>query len=253
MAPKSVKPTLVIAEDDADLAAQMRDALIQHGFSTIVVPDWNNLMLTLGRVNPDLLLLDQFLGPVDTITRLADIRKVTDASITFLTGNRDEIDRVLALELGAEDFLSKPISVRELVARLKVRYRNRPERAMADPGSAEGGWRLNMELVALQSGSRQIKLTGAEFSFLKILAEGKGTPVSRPDLTTALFKSPQISSDRSVDNLVYNLRRKLVAAGAEYLINTTRLQGYSTSLKPPRSFEERAPIGGASRTVKPPE
>ena len=228
-------PVVLIVEDDVALADEMALTLADYGMRAIVANTWDAAIAEVNAQQPDLVILDQRLGRVDTLPRIGTLRALTAAPVLMLTGNRAETDRIVALEIGADDFLLKPISGRELVARIRAHLRRhqqaRPaERAAATgdaPAAAQpGGWALLMVERELRRGDGSlVPLTGAEFDLLAVLAEAPGQPVDRETLTKRVLRRPWRPDDRALDNLVMHLRRKL-GAGGERAITAIRSQGY---------------------------
>ena len=116
-------PIVLIVEDDPMLAEEMSIALRSHGLAAIVAPDWETAIQHVASTPLDLIVLDQRLGSVDAVLRLPALRVLTRVPVLVLTANQAEADRILALETGADDFLLKPISGRELVARVRAHLR----------------------------------------------------------------------------------------------------------------------------------
>lgn len=220
------KPLILIVEDDTALASEMSDTLSNYGFTTVVAHSWGAAQSELASRQPSLVLLDQRLGPVDTVTRVSEFRAATDAPIVFLTANGMETDRIVALELGADDFLVKPVSGRELVARARAHVRRGSARARR-PVQRRSGWRLDVQHRALhRPDGSEVDLTSAEFNLLAALTDAEGRTVDRETLTRAVLQRGWNADDRSLDNLVARLRRKL-GPGGDRSIATMRGLGYA--------------------------
>lgn len=226
-------PLVLIVEDDTELAEEMAAALNDYGMRSVHAGEWRAVEAAVASASPDLLILDQRLGAFDTLPHLPRLRGMTGAPILVLTGNRLEADRIVALELGADDFLLKPISGRELVARVRAHLR-RAAAAPAAPAAAppDAGpkgserWRLlEAERRLLRPGGTPVALTAAEFDLLAALVRQPGQVVSREDLTPLVLQRRWNPTDRSLDNLVLRLRQKL-GEGGEHTITTVRNQGY---------------------------
>ena len=230
-------PLVMIVEDDSDLAEEMATALADYGMRTVHAEEWPAVETALADASPDLMILDQRLGPIDTLPRLPRLRSLTPAPILVLTGNRLEADRIVALELGADDFLLKPISGRELVARVRAHLRRAAGRsapaAPAAPPSKGGSWKLqDAERRLLRPNGTQVSLTAAEFDLLAALVRRPGQVIGREDLTFEVLQRRWNPTDRSLDNLVLRLRQKL-GEGGEHTISTVRNQGYVFTSFPP--------------------
>ncbi|OYW09798.1 MAG: hypothetical protein B7Z53_02240 [Rhodospirillales bacterium 12-71-4] len=213
----ALPPRILIVEDDAALAEEMAQTLSDYGMRPGIAASWEAAVAAVEAAPPDLVVLDQRLGHVDTLP-----------------------DRIVALEIGADDFLLKPISGRELVARIRAHLRRgqaaRPAAAApapaqtaaqalpqgdALPGAA--GWRLlPMERALRRADGSPVPLTGAEFDLLALLAETPGVPVDRETLTQRVLRRPWRAEDRALDNLVLQLRRKMGPGGDRVVLAVRR-------------------------------
>ena len=227
-------PTVLIVEDDVVLADELAIALRHHGMVPIVATDWDQATRTIATTPLDMIVLDQRLGAVDAVAQLPQLRMLTQVPILVLTANQAESDRIVALEAGADDFLLKPISGRELVARIRAHLR----RAGSDPTDAVQAtpqrprWQLSLADRRLTHPNGQtVPLTGAEFELLAQLIETPGRPVSRDALTRRVLSRPWRSEERAIDNLVLHLRQKL-GPGGDRSIATIRNQGYAFTAFP---------------------
>jgi len=215
---------VLIVEDEAVFATELLETFADHGIIAKETGQWSSALAMLEGWQPDLIILDQRLGSVDTLLMLPSLRALTAAPVLFLTGNRSEADRVIGLELGADDFLLKPIASRELVARVRAHLRRSARRMPA------GEWRiLPAERRVYRPDRTPVALTSAEFSLLAILADKPGMPVDRETLTRDVLRRPYRADDRSLDNLVHQIRRKLGRRGAGEVIVAVRNQGYAFS------------------------
>lgn len=238
----SIGPVVMVADDEVDLTDELCDYLSRYGIQPVAVNNFADAMKVLTTRHVDAIVLDQRFGPVDTLPLLPTLRAVTSAPILIHTGNREETDRVLGLELGADDFLLKPISGRELVARLRARLRHIPPRLplpangpqpapvqMALPIAAppQAGWRVvPTERRVYRPDGTPLRLTTAEFDTLSALAAKPGDVRSREELTKLVFRRTWRSGDRAVDNAVLHLRQKLAQDLGEGCIVTVRQMGY---------------------------
>ena len=221
--------SVLIVDDDPELAAEMAIALSDYGMRTLTAGDLPTALAILADQHPNAIVLDQRLGLVDVVPRLPEFRRLSSAPILILSGNRLEADRIVALELGADDFLVKPISGRELVARLRAHLRRLSAPAARDAGlkaAKPGKWRLSVtERRLLKPNGEPLPLTSAEFELLAALMEVAGQTVGRDTLTRRVLNRRWQPEDRSLDNLVLRLRQKF-GPGGENTILTVRNQGY---------------------------
>jgi len=215
---------ILIVEDEAKLAALMRDYLAQEGFDVSVlhrgdeVEDWM-------RTHPvDLLLLDLMLPGKNGLDITKSLRASgADVSIIMVTARVDEIDRLLGLELGADDYICKPFSPREVVARAKaVLRRSKKGDAPSDPALKldDAGYRATLA-------GKDLGLTAVEFELLKVLASQPGRIYTREQLMDLMYRDQRVVSDRTVDSHVKKIRRKIAAvAPAQELVHSVYGLGY---------------------------
>lgn len=197
---------VLIVEDEEKLAALMRDYLVQEGFEVAVLHRGDEVEPYLRAHGADLVLLDLMLPGRSGIEVCKEIGR-TDVSIIMVTARVDEIDRLLGLELGADDYICKPFSPREVVARVKAVLRRVRRRDAPD----EGGLRLDEAGYRASIAGRDLGLTAVEFQLLKVLASQPGRIYSREQLMDAMYRDERIVSDRTVDSHVKKIRRKIAA------------------------------------------
>jgi DNA-binding response OmpR family regulator len=240
-------PVVLVADDECLLTSEIADYLARYGMRALVANTFAEALGILTSRKVDAVVLDQRFGPVDTLPLLPQLRAVTDAPILVHTGNRDETDRVLGLELGADDFLLKPVSGRELVARLRARFRRPAPRALppmlapaplaaaplapaatpASPAATPTGWRIaTAERRVYRPDGAALKLTSAEYDTFAALAATPGEVHSRDALTRLVFRREWRPGDRAIDNAVLHLRQKLAEDLGEGCIVTVRQLGY---------------------------
>jgi DNA-binding response OmpR family regulator len=217
-------PLVLLADDERELTDEMAAYLARYGLRTVVANSYTAALTIIETQQLDAIILDQRLGSVDTLPHLPEVRALTSAPILIVTGNREETDRVLGLELGADDFLVKPVSGRELVARLRARIR-RPGNAPPPPRRER--WRLMpVERRLVRPDGSLLELTGAEFDLMAVLAAMPGEVQTREALTLQVFRRNWRPGDRAVDNAVLHLRQKLAPELGERCIMTIRQVGY---------------------------
>ena len=230
-------PVILVADDESELTREICDYLARYGMQPVPVNTFAQAMEVLTSQTVDAIILDQRFGPVDTIPLLPTLRTVTQAPILMHTANREETDRVLGLELGADDFLVKPISGRELVARLRARLRPKAPAALAAappalsvsvPQPAQPrAWRISaVERRVYRPDGSLLRLTMAEFETLAALSARPGEVRTRDELTKLVFRRTWRPGDRAVDNAILHLRQKLSQELGEGCIVTVRQMGY---------------------------
>lgn len=221
---------ILVVEDDDAIGEELADILNAYGMNAERVADWPAAMDAIARAPVDLVILDQWLGRLDALTVLPAMRAATPAHIVILTANKAEADRIVGLEVGADDFLQKPISGREIVARVRAHLRRKAPSAAqpAEAPAAGGEWRVAEAARRIISpAGDSVPLTGTEYDLLALLMETPGEPVDRQTLSRRILKRPHRADDRAIDNLVHNIRLKFGSEHAGGLITTVRNKGYA--------------------------
>ncbi|NNJ13402.1 response regulator transcription factor [Chloroflexales bacterium ZM16-3] len=232
----SAAGTILIIDDEASIRNVARAYLEHEGYSVLCAetgPD--GLAMALQR-QPDLIILDLMLPGMDGMEVTARIRERSDVYILMLTARSDELDRVAGLRVGADDYLTKPFSPRELVARVEAILRRRR-------GAAPRGSLLRFAHVEIDPGAREARaggqdldLTPTEFDLLLALARHPERALSREDLIEMVWGTDFFGTDRVVDVYVGQVRRKIEALTGETVIRTARGVGY-------RFIDAPAPMG----------
>ncbi len=226
-------PAILLVEDDPGLRVLITRALRQNGFAVSQATSEPEVWSALEQKSIDLILLDIMLPGKNGIDLCREIRARSDVPIVFVSAKGDEIDRVIGLELGADDYIPKPVGTRELIARIRAVLRRRPPGSTTDTGGATGdkvrfaGWEVDLRRRAVSSPTgASIELTGAEFDLLASFVGSPQRILGRERLIELSRVRLGDSSDRSIDVLVSRLRRKLSSAGQEPPIVTVRGVGY---------------------------
>ena len=204
--------TILIVEDEAKIASLLRDYLEKvGGYQTHWVDRGDVAIQAFEEVSPQLVLLDLMLPGMDGLEVCKAIRMKSQVPIIMVTALVEEIDRLLGLELGADDYICKPFSPREVVARVKAVLRR------ADTSGQNkllSGLQIDQEQRIASINNRQLKLSPVEFALLGHLAAQPGRVFSRDQLMSSIYSDYRIVSDRTVDTHVKNLRRKLEDSGS---------------------------------------
>jgi two-component system response regulator BaeR len=203
---------ILIVEDEPKIAALLADYLHQQGgFSTSRLARGDEVLERVRSHPPDLILLDLMLPGMDGIEVCKQVRAQSAVPIIMITARVEEIDRLLGLELGADDYICKPFSPREVVARVKAVLRRSV--SIAGAGRVD---RLKMDdaMHSAELDGKKLRLTPVEFSLLKTLTSQSGRVFSRDHLMNEMYPDYRIVSDRAVDTHIKNLRKKLTDAGA---------------------------------------
>jgi two-component system, OmpR family, response regulator BaeR len=204
---------LVIIEDDPKLADMLANYLRAHGFVPHVVADGAHAVAAVQRINPAAVLLDVVLPHVDGIEICGQLRRLTAAPIIMISARVEEIDRVIGLEVGADDYVCKPFSPREVLARLRALLRRAEGRLL--PAPASSGFTVDEPAQRIRFHQQALPLTALEYRVFKLLLSRPGQVFSRERLLDAAHSDGSDSTDRAIDSHIKNLRRKLGAAGAE--------------------------------------
>jgi two-component system response regulator BaeR len=204
--------TILIVEDEPKIAALLRDYLHADGYQTLHHDTGSGVVAAVRAAPPDAILLDLMLPGKDGLTICRELREFSSVPIIMLTARVEEIDRLLGLELGADDYVCKPFSPREVVARVKALLRRA---ARKEEGVAAGPITMDAERFSASVGEVSLGLTPVEFRLLSTLAAHPGRVFSRNQLMDLLYLDHRVVSDRTVDSHVKNVRRKIVDAGGE--------------------------------------
>ncbi len=210
-------PHILVIEDETTLAGVIKDYLVDAGMTVTLLHEGTTATQTILGAKPDLVVLDIMLPGKDGITICREVRAQSEVPIIMETAKVDEIDRLLGLELGADDYLCKPFSPRELVARIKaVLRRTGISRSDQEEGSAEARLQLDEEKWLTRLDGQIIKLTRREFQLLLVLHKSGGRVYSRSQLLDAVFRDDADVFDRTIDSHIKNLRNKLKQVAPDY-------------------------------------
>ncbi len=214
---------VLIVEDEPRLAAVLGEYLLASGYSHDWIADGAQALDAFRTHKPDLVLLDLMLPNRDGLEICRELRSISAVPVIMVTARVEEIDRLLGLEIGADDYICKPFSPREVVARVHAvlrRYRH-------DPGGAPAiGLSIDENTCRASVRGRDLELTQVEFRLLRTLAASPGRVYSREQLMDRLYADHRIVTDRTVDSHIKNLRRKLADAGGEDWVRSVYGVGY---------------------------
>jgi DNA-binding response OmpR family regulator len=215
---------VLIVDDDLRLFELLQSYLGQNDVSALSAPDGQRALALLERETVDAVLLDVMMPGMDGLAVLRKIRERSALPVIMLTAKGDETDRVVGLELGADDYLPKPFSPRELLARLRAVLR-RSQSDLVERRVAVSGIVADLDTRNVERKGRSIELTGVEFDILVALLQRAGRVVPRSALLELAGRSDVVVSDRTVDVHVSHLRKKL-GDDPPRLIRTVRGVGY---------------------------
>lgn len=218
---------ILVVDDDKHIREIARYALQQSGYQITEADDGAHALNSVATHSFDLVVLDINLPEEDGFEVCKKIRKSSALPILFLSSRDSEIDKVLGLELGADDFLPKPFSPRELVARVKAILRRTKTTEPAPNGLelTRGALRLNSEQHRCFWMNQEVQLTATEFAILKSLAQTSDRVYTRDELVDRAYGAGYVITDRTVDSHIRRLRKKFSSVGAD-LIETVVGVGY---------------------------
>lgn len=237
---------ILVVDDDPSVRALLRDCFELEGYEVLEAKDGQELQSLLEAGNVQLVTLDLNLGGEDGLALARQVRAVRNVPIVMITGKGDTIDRVVGLELGADDYIAKPFHLREVLARVRAVLRRyapgescreaeataatglRPAASAGEERLAFDGWLLNVPRRELRSAQGEVReLTTAEFDLLLMFAKRPGRVLSRDNIMDLLKGHEWSPMDRSIDSLVARLRKKIERDGdAPQLVKTVRGVGY---------------------------
>lgn len=232
---------IVLIEDDADLFALLKYNLEKEGFALSGAQTGKGAIEMCRREKPDLIILDIMLPDSDGLDLCKAIRKHAELAhvpVIFLTARASETDRIVGLELGANDYIVKPFFIRELIARVKIQFR--APAAAAPPVLQEGGLALERRTCRVTLDGEVLTLTATEFRLLEFMMSHPGAVFSREQLLDSVWGHERAVTDRTVDVYILRLRQKIESDPANpVFIRSVRGFGYS--------FNETADLAAAAR------
>ena len=215
--------TVLIVEDEQKLADLLRDYLSRSGFETMCLGNGSDVVPRVREQMPDLILLDLMLPGRDGLEICKEIRTFSTVPIIMITARIEEIDRLLGLELGADDYICKPFSPREVVARVKAVLR----RSCGATTIQAAGLVMDEARYQATLNGQDLELTAVEFKLLRLLASSPGRIFGRQQLMDRIYPDERVVSDRTIDSHIKKLRRKIVAANpGKELIHSVYGVGY---------------------------
>lgn len=211
---------ILIADDDAGIRDVLRMACEQAGFTVSMAADGQVALEMAGRLQPDLIVLDIGMPEMDGLTVCREVRKTSEVPILFLTAQGDEIDRIVGLEVGADDYVSKPFSPREVVARMRAILKRTAGVAPSTFVLRRGVLSVDPDRHACRVAEATVVLTSREMDLLVQLMRRPDNVMPRPALVDAVYGTNIHVSDRTMDSHLRNLRAKLSGAGCADAIET---------------------------------
>jgi DNA-binding response OmpR family regulator len=225
---------IVLIEDDADLYSLIQYNLEKEGFTMAGAQTGKGAIDLCRRERPDLIILDIMLPDSDGLEICRAIRNHSELAavpVIFLTARASETDRIVGLELGANDYIVKPFFIRELIARIKIHFRGQPP---ATKILRSGELELDRARCRVHLNGTEVTLTATEFRLLEFLMSRPGVVFSREQLLDAVWGHDRAVTDRTVDVYILRLRQKIESAEESTFIRSVRGFGYSFNAEVPQ-------------------
>jgi two-component system, OmpR family, alkaline phosphatase synthesis response regulator PhoP len=201
--------TILVVEDDRAILRLLQDYLRQAGFAVVTAEDGDQALTSVRNANPDLIVLDLGLPGKDGLDVIREVRRIGTTPIVIVTARGDETDRVLGLELGADDYVVKPFSPREVVARVRAVLRRSTQPGEPNDLIRIGDIVLDMPRMRITVGEAPIELTVTEFQLLATMARRPGRVFTRGQLLDAVRGIAFEGYERAIDAHIKNIRRKI--------------------------------------------
>jgi len=209
---------ILLVDDDASLREVVRYALDRAGYEVVEAEDGVRALARFAEQPVDLVVLDVLMPELDGLEVCRQLRQTSEVPIVFLSSRAEEVDRILGLEMGGDDYVSKPFSPRELVSRVKAVLR-RTRRAEAPPDADEvlqaAGIRLDVGAHRAFVGEAELSLTVTEFRILEVFVRRPGRVLTRDELVERAYPGPHHVSDRTLDSHIRRIRHKLREGGLD--------------------------------------
>ena len=218
-------PLILVVDDEPKVTRLARDYLEKNGYRVVTAADGQSALIVARREKPDLIILDLMLPNIDGREVCRILRRESDVPIIMLTALSEEIDQVTGLEIGADDYITKPFSPRAMVARVRALLRRTHGDIKTPSLIRAGGLEIDTEKYNATFNGNPLKLTPNEFKLLVLLASRPGQTLTREQLLDDLHGAA-FSVDRSIDSHIKNLRKKLENASGTSMIETVYSIGY---------------------------
>ncbi len=221
------KDLILIADDNEDIRNFVRVALESEAYKVVEVEDGNVALAKFVEMNPSVIILDVSMGRPDGLEVCREIRKISDVPIIMLTNRGDESDEAMCLAVGADDYITKPVTARILGLRVatQIRHRNR-QKGEESPTLSAGLLSLNLESRELIVAGDNVSVTRTEFDFLRLLMEQPKRVFTREQIVEAIGSSFEFSSDKLLDTHASRIRIKVRDAGGPNVPQAIRGVGY---------------------------
>lgn len=218
---------IFVVDDERNIRDLIKKYLEKEGYKVTTFEDARQVIGELSRLKPDLLVLDIMLPGLDGMELCKEIRKNSELPIIFVSARDEELDKILGLELGADDYLTKPFSPRELVVRIKNIFKRLDKAGnLSTGGIMVGDIFLYCDRRFVEKDGTEIKFTTREYELFEFLARNKNLPFTRKQLLEKVWGYDYTGDERLVDDLIKRIRKKLKEAGAKLEVTTVWGYGY---------------------------
>ncbi len=218
---------ILIVEDEQDLGEILSDYLASENFTTTLIGDGEAALTAIRNQPWDLVILDLMLPKLDGLSICREVRKTSQVPIIMTTAKVEEIDRLIGLEVGADDYICKPFSPREVVARVKAVLR----RTNMSSEPEKNPLHLDKDALSASYHNKSVELTSIEFRILDTLSNNRHKVVSRDQLLKNAYTDHRVVSDRTMDSHITKLRKKLLQIHAGEIIHSVYGVGYRLQLE----------------------
>jgi len=239
MNPIATKGRILVVDDEPKVLSIVRSYLIKEGFQAFEAQDGKRALEMFRRDKPDLIVLDIMLPELDGMEVLREVRRTSQVPVIMLTARAEDADKLVGLELGADDYVVKPFSPRELTARVKavLRRAQKPAEVSGKP-ICIGEMTIDPERFEVTCHGHPVSLTATEFRILLALAQSAGRVLSRQQLLERAMDMAYEGYDRTIDTHIKNIRHKLTAASGGKGCNIITVQGVGYKLEEERCAED---------------
>jgi len=217
---------IFVVDDEQNIRDLIKKYLEKDGYMVSTFPDGLKILHELQSKQPDLMVLDINMPGIDGIELCKEIRKISEIPIIFVTARDDEFDRIIGLEIGGDDYLSKPFSPRELVVRVKNIFKRMNKADILTENIVLKDVEISTKTREVTVGQNTLKLTTKEYELFEFMGRNAGMPFTREGLIEKVWGFDYLGDIRVIDDLVKRLRKKLKTAGAEMSIETVWGYGY---------------------------
>ncbi|WP_432663477.1 response regulator transcription factor [Wukongibacter baidiensis] len=220
---------IFVVDDEKNIRELVKKYLQKEGYSVTLLENGINLLGKIKELSPDLIVLDIMMPGIDGIELCKEIRKTSEIPIIFISARDEEFDRILGLEIGGDDYLSKPFSPRELVVRIKNIFRRLGKNDKPSDIITVKDLNLDTERRFVEKDGVELKLTTKEYELIEFLFKNKNIPFTREQLIEKIWGYDYLGDLRVIDDLVKRIRKKLKNINSELEISTVWGYGYKIS------------------------